>query len=123
MSDSVENTEDSNDNLIIRAYNVPSEYTISKFHDLIKENCSAAQLESIIPPQPWDDPVDTCWIIICKNSKTYKSLLALEDIWLKADKNDKFSPAVTFLPGQQHDLPHIPSKSDEQLLINQFTPT
>ncbi|KAF5153099.1 hypothetical protein TpMuguga_03g02305 [Theileria parva strain Muguga] len=120
MSDKLEKTENSEDNLIIRAYNVPSEYTISKLQELIKENCSSAQLDRVIPPEPWDDPVDTCWLIICKNSKTYKSLLALEDIWLKVDKNDKLSSAVTFLPGHQFDLPQIPSKSDEQVLLTQF---
>ncbi|UVC49750.1 hypothetical protein MACK_003861 [Theileria orientalis] len=110
---------DTENNFILRVYNVPPYFTVSKLQEVIEENCATVHINKIIPPSEWDDVVDTCWIILCKDRKTHSALLDLKDIWFKPDKNDKYGVAITFVAGEKLDLTFIPSKVDEQLLLNE----
>ncbi|EKX72544.1 conserved hypothetical protein [Theileria equi strain WA] len=105
---------------VVRAYNVPVDFTISKLEDLILSECPSVKLRQIISPSLWEEKLDVSWKIICANRKSYDALLAKEDIWLTRDKKDKQTHAITFVPGDALDIAHVPSKVDEQMLVNAY---
>lgn len=102
---------------VILAYNVPKNYTVAMFEDLLRTTFPRVKGVAVHPIQPWENPYDYPRKIQCEDRETYELILAKQDIWVKSDSMAQASQAITFVRGDADDIPHIPFKSDEKLLV------
>ncbi|CDR95607.1 hypothetical protein, conserved [Babesia bigemina] len=105
--------------LVLLAYNAPADYTLYNFQDMIAEKVGEVGQLSIIAPFPWQDRTSCPWKIICNDRRGYDAMLAMKHVWLKNESGGDSTSAITFVAGDLDDIPDIPFKEDEQLLMSE----
>ncbi|GBE61226.1 zinc finger containing protein, putative [Babesia ovata] len=114
-----EDVEQATTPLVVLAYNIPADYTLYNFQDMITARYGDIGQLSIIAPFPWQDRNCCPWKIICKDRESYDKMLTVRHMWLKDETGKDSSVAITFVAGDLDDIPDIPFKEDEQLLMSE----
>lgn len=104
---------------LILAYNVPDTYTSRMLEELITKTLPVAKKIQVLSYFPWENRKYFPRKIVCADSGTYDTILAKQDIWVKSEIITQPSQAITFVPGDPLDIPQIPFKSDNALLIQE----
>ncbi|ORM41085.1 uncharacterized protein BXIN_0318 [Babesia sp. Xinjiang] len=103
--------------LVILAYNVPVEYQLTNFENLLSAHISDISKVTIIPPFSWQDRVDSAWKIVCQDRNIHESILKLESVLVKLNGIHSTPQSIAFVAGDEYDLPSIPFREDEKSIM------
>ncbi|GFE55850.1 hypothetical protein BaOVIS_032540 [Babesia ovis] len=117
--DAVDAGEQDAQNMVILAYNVPPEYTLYNFEQLMATHLRDTEDVTIIPPFPWQDRADCPWKIIFRDRNEYDYFVNLQEVVVPASGNGRMTVTISFVQGDLDDIPDIPFKEDENLLMSE----
>ncbi|EDO05421.1 hypothetical protein BBOV_I003390 [Babesia bovis T2Bo] len=114
-----EEVPEQNELLVALAYNVPQDYTLYQFEQLINEHVVNTKHVKIIPPYPWQDKAVCPWKLVFDYKSDYDTTIQMEELIMHLGGNSRNIATISFIPGDADDIPDIPFKEDENQLMSE----